>query len=130
MTAQVAIVSAALARTLLGATTIRLGKRFKLALDGPWISVVGVSGDVVHNWFVRQFETRLPADQPDCAVLRWRFAVRTVGDPTALAGDLRRAVAAVDADQPIASLTSLETLVEERAGGLHVHRPRARRGRR
>ncbi len=35
----------------------------------------------------------------------------------ALAGDLRRAVAKVDADQPIAALTTLATMVEERAAG-------------
>jgi ABC-type antimicrobial peptide transport system permease subunit len=45
------------------------------------------------------------------------FAVRTVGDPNALAGDLRRAVAAADPDQPIASLSTLSLLVEDRAGG-------------
>ena len=41
------------------------------------------------------------------------FAMRTVGDPMALAGDLRRAVAAADPDQPIAALTSLDALVED-----------------
>ena len=35
----------------------------------------------------------------------------------ALAADFRRAVAAMDPDQPIASLTSLEQMVEDRAGG-------------
>ena len=93
-----------------------IGKRFKLAIDGPWITVVGVSGDVVHNWFVRQFETVYrPLSQT--APYSVAFAVRTVGDPNALAGDLRRAVSKVDADQPIASLAALDTLVEERAAG-------------
>ena len=32
------------------------------------------------------------------------FTIRTVGDPMALAGDLRRAVAAADPDLPIAEL--------------------------
>ena len=35
----------------------------------------------------------------------------------ALAADFRRAVAAMDPDQPIASLTTLEKMVEDRAGG-------------
>jgi putative ABC transport system permease protein len=112
---QVAIVSATLARSYWGDDD-PLGKRFKLAIDGPWISVVGVSGDVVHNWFVREFETVYrPLSQT--APYSVAFALRTVGDPRALAGDLRRAVAKVDADQPIASLDALETLVEERAAG-------------
>jgi putative ABC transport system permease protein len=112
---QVAIVSATLARSYWGDDD-PLGKRFKLAIDGPWITVVGVSGDVVHNWFVREFETVYrPLSQT--APYSVAFALRSVGDPRALAGDLRRAVAKVDADQPIASLDALETLVEERAAG-------------
>ena len=112
---QVAIVSTSLARAYWGESD-PIGKRFKLAVEGPWITVVGVSGDVVHNWFVRQFETVYrPLSQT--APYSVAFALRTVGDPNALAGDLRRAVSKVDADQPIASLTALDTLVEERAAG-------------
>ena len=93
-----------------------IGKRFKLAIDGPWITVVGVVGNVVHNWFVREFQAVYrPIGQT--APYSVAFAVRTVGDPNALAGDLRRAVAKVDPDQPIASLSTLDTLVEERAAG-------------
>ncbi|HWI18358.1 MAG TPA: ABC transporter permease [Vicinamibacterales bacterium] len=93
-----------------------IGKRFKMAVDGPWFSVIGVSGNVVHNWFVRQPEqVYRPISQS--APYSIAFAVRTVGDPNALAGDLRRAVAAVDPDQPLASLSTLAQLVEDRAGG-------------
>jgi predicted lysophospholipase L1 biosynthesis ABC-type transport system permease subunit len=112
---QVAIVSSSLANSYWGDSD-PLGKRFKLAIDGSWITVVGVSGDVQHNWFARQFETVYrPLTQT--APYSVAFAVRTVGDPNAVAGDLRRAVSKVDADQPIASLASMETLVEERAAG-------------
>ena len=43
--------------------------------------------------------------------------MRTVGDPMAVAGDLRRAIAKVDPDQPIAALAALEQLVDDRTGG-------------
>ena len=78
---QVAIVSSSLASYYWGDSD-PIGKRFKLAIDGPWITVVGVSGDVVHNWFVRQFETVYrPLTQT--APYSVAFAVRTVGDPNA-----------------------------------------------
>lgn len=93
-----------------------LGKRFRLETEGPWMTVVGVSGDVVHNWFVKQTHTVYRPISQD-APLSLAFVMRTVGDPTALAGDLRRAIAAVDPDQPIASLTSLEQTIGERAAG-------------
>jgi putative ABC transport system permease protein len=93
-----------------------IGKRFRLETDGPWMTVVGVSGDVVHNWFVRQTHTVYRPISQD-APLSLAFVMRTVGEPTALAGDLRRAIAAVDPDQPIAALTSLEQTIFERAAG-------------
>jgi len=75
-----------------------------------------VSGDVVHNWFTRRDDTvyRPVGQSPTYG---GDFAIRTVGDPMALAGDFRRAVAAMDPDQPIAALTTLEQMVEDRAGG-------------
>jgi putative ABC transport system permease protein len=111
----VAILSVTLARRYWGDDD-PLGKRFKLAVDGPWITVVGVSGDVVHNWFDRRLDMfYVPISQQ--APYSVAFAVRTIGDPHTLAGDLRRAVARVDADQPIAALDSLDNMVEERAAG-------------
>ncbi|HYB94638.1 MAG TPA: ABC transporter permease [Vicinamibacterales bacterium] len=111
----VAIVSTTLARRYWGDDD-PLGKRFKLAIDGPWITVVGVAGDVVHNWFDRRLDMfYVPISQSTPYSVA--FAVRTVGDPHALAGDLRRAVARADADQPIAALQALDTMIEDRAAG-------------
>jgi putative ABC transport system permease protein len=111
----VAIVSAAFASRYWGDTD-PLGRRFKLGVDEPWITVIGVAGNVVHNWFVRQNDAVYrPISQT--APYSVTFALRTIGDPLSVAGDLRRAVAQVDADQPVASLTALDTMVEERAGG-------------
>jgi putative ABC transport system permease protein len=113
-TVQVAVVSASLVRRY-WPDEDPLGKRFKLAHDGPWFTVVGVSGDVVHNWFTRREDTIYrPLSQ---GTYGGDFTIRTVGDPMALAADFRRAVAAMDPDQPIASLTTLEKMVEDRAGG-------------
>ncbi len=114
-TTAVAVVSTAVARRYWPEQD-PIGKRFKLAADGSWITVVGVCGDVVHNWFARRDDTVYrPMSQE--APYGGDFAIRTVGDPTALAADFRRAVAAMDPDQPIASLTTLDALVEDRAGG-------------
>ncbi|HJU45050.1 MAG TPA: ABC transporter permease [Vicinamibacterales bacterium] len=112
---QVAVVSASIAQRY-WPDQDPLGKRFKLAANGGWITVIGVCGDVVHNWFTRREETVYrPITQE--APYGGDFAIRTVGDPDAIAGDLRRAVSAIDPDQPIASLTTLEQLVEDRAAG-------------
>jgi putative ABC transport system permease protein len=112
----VAVVSSAMARRY-WSDQDPIGKRFRITADGPWITIVGVSGDVVHNWFTRQDETIYRPISQD-APYTMAFAIRTFGDPTAIGGNLRRAVAATDSDQPIAMLTPLDHLVEERAAGL------------
>ena len=114
---------------LLARTRTRSASASSSPHDGPWFTVVGVSGDVVHNWFTRREDTIYRPHQRRRRTYGGDFAIRTVGDPTALAGDFRRAVAAMDPDQPIASLTTLEQMVEDRAGGLHLHRAGARRRR-
>ena len=115
-TVQVAVVSASLVQTVTGRTRIRSASASSWPSTARGSIVVGVSGDVVHNWFTRREETvyRPLRQSPTYG---GDFAIRTVGDPTALAADFRRAVAAMDPDQPIASLTSLEKMVEDRAGG-------------
>ena len=76
------MVSAALAHRYWGDDD-PIGKRFKLAMDGPWIEVIGVSGNVVHNWFARQTDTVYRPISQD-APYTVAFAIRTIGDPTSL----------------------------------------------
>jgi len=95
-----------------------IGRRFRVAPDGEWITVIGVAGNIVHNWFTHRRDHTVYRPVTQEVSYDLAFAVKTVGEPTALASDLRRAVAAADPDQPIAALSSLEVLVDERAGGL------------
>jgi putative ABC transport system permease protein len=114
-TTQVAIVSTGFARQYWGDDDT-LGRRFKMDTNGQMLTVVGVVGNVRHNWFVKQDATVYrPITQE--APYSVAFAVRTIGDPTALAGDVRRAVTRADPDQPIASLAPMTLLVEDRAAG-------------
>ena len=111
----VAMVSAAFAHRYWGDSD-PIGKRFKMDTNGQLLTVIGVVGNVRHNWFVEQNDqVYRPLTQE--VAYSVAFAVRTAGDPSDLSGDLRRAVAKADPDQPIASLTSLDTLIEERAAG-------------
>ena len=95
-----------------------LGRRFRTSPDGPWLMVVGVSGDVLHNWFINQRRPTFyrPLTQDSSPLLT--FAIRTHGNPEALAGDLRRAILAADPNQPIAKLMTMDEVIAERTGGL------------
>ena len=95
-----------------------LGRKFRIAPDGIDITIVGVVGDVMHDWFQqRRYPTVYRPLQQDVP-FTLAFVVRTVGDPLSVAGDLRRAVAAQDPDQPIIEMQSMTAHVEQRTAGL------------
>lgn len=95
-----------------------IGRQFKVAADGAQLTVVGLAGDVLHDWFLqRRAPTVYRPLSQEAPYAHW-FVVRTVGDPLGVAGDLRRAVAAADPDQPISDLKSMEQLISDRTAGL------------
>lgn len=96
-----------------------LGRRFRAGdSDAPMVTVIGVCGDVVHQWFGRRnYPTyyRPYAQEPRLTVT---FAVRTSGDPEALAQDARRAVAAADPYQPAYAVWSMKRSIANATIGL------------
>ena len=87
-----------------------IGKRFRMLngeLDTPWLAVVGVSGDVIHQWVLRRHAPTFYRPFVQAPSQDLSFALRTSGDPEALAASVRRALAAVDPDQPAYQLRSL-----------------------
>ena len=97
-----------------------LGKEVRLAPDAPWRTVVGVAGDVSHDWLIEPHRPTvyLPAAQAPPYSLD--FTVRTVGDPLELAADLAAAVQSVDPDQAVAGLRSFEQVIADKTVGLRV----------
>ena len=97
-----------------------IGRRFRLVADGPWIMVVGVAGDVLHDWFMQRRAPTVYRPLAQDAPFAHAFAVRTVGDPLSVVGELRRAVSAIDPDQPILSVQTMEGLMNERTSGISL----------
>ena len=78
----------------------------------PWLTVVAVVADVRYReWETSRFDIYIPLEQR--AQHRSDFVVRTSQDPLALSGEIQRAVAAIDKDQPVSSLTTVDSLVAE-----------------
>jgi putative ABC transport system permease protein len=81
-----------------------LGRRLKVSYDDKWLTVVGVVADTRY----REIETaRLDIYRPYAqfsAPIR-HFVIRTAGDPSSIAPDIRRALDAVDPSQPLSVLT-------------------------
>lgn len=92
-----------------------IGKRLKFGpstSDSPWRTVIGLVKDVRQNDFVAQ-----PKMQMYLSFRQVRFdranalVVRTTVDPMSLANSLRNAVWAVDKDQPVSNIRSMDDIV-------------------
>jgi predicted permease len=93
-----------------------LGKRFKLGLPGdssePWITVVGIVGDVRQYALDTQPnpETIFPYEQGKAFTPR-DLVVRTASDPKALAAAIRKEIRAFDPDEPVDPVQTMEEIV-------------------
>jgi putative ABC transport system permease protein len=92
-----------------------IGKRLKLgetSSDSPWRTVIGVAKDVRQNDFLAEpkmqmyFSFRQLESMTSNALV-----VRTEVDPLSLAMPVRNAIWAVDKDQPVANIDSMENIV-------------------
>jgi len=108
---RVAIVSESMARKFWPSGRA-IGERVRLA-NGDWMQIVGICGDVVHDWFDGRVPTLyrpLPQDPSEALI----FALRTAADPLSLVGDARAAIAKVDATQPVFEIMSQRQVLSER----------------
>ena len=97
-----------------------LGRRFRLASDGPLIAVVGVVGDVKQDW-IPMFAPDHAIDMPFAQTppMSFAFVVRTVGDSAELGAKLRVAVQAADPHQPVVELRMCnEGVLADKVAGL------------
>jgi putative ABC transport system permease protein len=90
-----------------------IGKRLKIGpLDapGPWLTVVGVVGDVRQTGLYEQkLEFYVPYAQERRSFMAPRdLVVRTQRDATSLAAAVREAVWAVDKDQPVSNVRTMD----------------------
>jgi putative ABC transport system permease protein len=81
----------------------------------PWITVIGIVGDVHQAGLdvAARPEMYLPYQQQDFGFEPEYLAVRTSGDPIAIAEIVRQQIWSVDKEQPVAGVMPLEDLVDE-----------------
>ena len=92
-----------------------IGKRIRFGeQDAPWYSIVGIVGDVKHMGLDAQEGAAIyqPYDQKQFSFLRWMTLVmRTDSEPTGVIAAVRSQVQAVDKDQPVYDIATLEQLL-------------------
>lgn len=95
-----------------------IDKKFKVGgynEKSPWITVIGIVGDVHQAGLdvAARPEMYLPYQQQDFGFEPEYLAVRTSGDPMAIAEIVRQQIWSVDKEQPVAGVMPLEDLVDE-----------------
>ncbi|HTT61055.1 MAG TPA: ABC transporter permease [Bryobacteraceae bacterium] len=93
-----------------------VGTRIRIGGEGDrprWRTIVGVVGNVRRNDLTdaARPETYVPYTQPPLAVRPREMLIRTAGDPARIAQSVRREAAALDKDQPVADIQTLESVV-------------------
>jgi len=118
---KVAVISQTAARRLWPGES-PLGKRFRWGRgeELPWVTVVGVVGDVLDRpfdpgpraaiWF--PFFQQAPASM--------YLVIRTTGEPLAAARAAARAIYSVDPDQPVTEVRTLAMVQAERLSGMRI----------
>ncbi|MFL5494269.1 MAG: ABC transporter permease [Gemmatimonadales bacterium] len=91
-----------------------VGRRIRLfSGDGPWVSIVGVSGDI------RQVAPDQPPREEIYASSRWApgqemsFVVRTDGSPERFASAVTKAIHSVDPEQPVFGVKPMEKVLAD-----------------
>ncbi len=89
-----------------------IGKRLKIGdTKGPWRTVVGVAGDVLHRGLdaPHSLQVYIPNTQwTDSDVL---MVVRTANDATSIVAAVRQAIAAVDPQAPVSNVATMNEVV-------------------
>ncbi len=94
-----------------------LGQHVKVgSTDGPWWTVVGIVGDVVHGALDEAPSLQMYLPQAQQTDSNLTFVVRTSGDPSRLAAAARDVVQTVSDDLPVFQVATLEGLEEHSAG--------------
>jgi putative ABC transport system permease protein len=101
-----------------------LGKRItfagRQAKDSDYISIVGVVGHTMHEGLDAKPRIQLYLSYrqlpPSFALTFMSFAVRTTGDPLAMAHPVREALHTVDKDLPMSNIKSMDDLLETSLG--------------
>ena len=89
-----------------------LGERIRLGGDDdPWLTIVGVVGDVRHYRLEDPPNLQAYVPQPQLATSYMTLAVRAPADRAPAVAEIRRAVWAVDAGVPVPEVTALEAVV-------------------
>jgi putative ABC transport system permease protein len=119
---KVVIINESVAKRHFGSPTAAIGKRLSIWRDEKFMrEIVGVVGDTKTGSLTGDGGMQIYV--PHAQDLQWNFmglVIRTAGDPAAFAPTLRREVQALDKDQPIYNVRTMDDVVMNSLGTRRV----------
>jgi predicted permease len=109
---EVAVINQSLARRYWG-NDDPVGSRITFDDGASWITIVGVTGDVKQYGLDREVTGELYAPILQSPILYANLFVRTASDPMGIARQMREAVYAVDPQQPVSDVQTMEQVRSE-----------------
>lgn len=91
-----------------------IGRRMKFGAPGnqaPWITIVGVVGDVRNTSLEEKARPQFYVPYHHVPTAFLNIVLRTTVDPATLTGTIRREIAALDPDQAVANIRTMEEVV-------------------
>jgi predicted permease len=89
-----------------------LGERVRLAPDAPWMTVIGIAGDVRSRRLTEPAQPILYRSLEQSSDLSMALLIRTRGDTPDLGASVAREVRAVDPDLPVYSVRTMTELID------------------
>jgi putative ABC transport system permease protein len=99
-----------------------IGKRIKIGdpdSKNPWMTIVGIVGDMPHNPYEREPRRAIYVPYQQAPALWMDIGLRTTGDPLRLASAVTAAIHAIDPEQPITEMQTMQKSIHNRAIGLN-----------
>ncbi|HKO96752.1 MAG TPA: ABC transporter permease [Pyrinomonadaceae bacterium] len=91
-----------------------VGKRVRFGppeSNEPWFTVIGVAGAVRHARLDRETRQTVYVPYHQVPIREMTMALRTSGDPESLAGAVRKEVLALDKDQPVTNVLTMNAVI-------------------
>jgi putative ABC transport system permease protein len=112
---RVAVVSERMARRWWPAGVSPIGSRVQVGGKGPWVTIVGVVGDIEHSVIDRDLAPAVYLPFAQAPEREMDIGIRTAVDAGSLGPAVRHVIRAVDPEQPIANLNTLTNLIQQEA---------------
>jgi putative ABC transport system permease protein len=92
-----------------------IGKRLDVAMfETPfWAEIIGVVGNVRYDSLIDESPPAVYFPHPDLAYSFMTLVVRTDGDPAAIAPAVQREIRALDANQPVSDVRTMDQVMSE-----------------